>query len=149
MSLFWPSNPSNGAVLAKCSLRVSTKKRGMRRQRRNDSSSGHSKSSLSQPNTLIGAHQDFKCHTADRAACSSEVPCNETYLLLDASQNAESLDLTLCHQSPELILAESELSDTDVSPPVFYHEEKEIPGICVDREINHSVGLLLSSVVAP
>ena len=49
----------------------------------------------------------------------------------DVSHIDESLDLTLCHQSPELIL--SELSPTDISAPVFYFEKDGIPGVCVDQ----------------
>ena len=52
---------------------------------------------------------------------------------VDYASQPESLDLTLCHQSPEHIVVESELSPTIVSTPVFYFEKNEIPGICVDR----------------
>lgn len=54
-----------------------------------------------------------------------------------SSQNdIESLDLTLCHVSPELIIADSELSPTDISPPVFYLEKNDVRGVCVDRGDN-------------
>ena len=65
------------------------------------------------------------------------LPCDRSSISCDdgASQTVDEsqLDLTLCHQNPKLIIAESELSPTDVSSPVFYLEKNDIPGVCVDR----------------
>ena len=58
----------------------------------------------------------------------------------------EDPDLTLCPQSPDLIIQESELSPSDVAPPVFYHEwnnngvpgfEVETPKDCFWSPISH------------
>ena len=44
--------------------------------------------------------------------------------------------LNLCLQDPVSVLSESELSPSDVAPPVFYHnnETSDRPGVCVVRD---------------
>ena len=100
----------------------------------------------SQKHTLH--HSDLEEHLTSEASfpcpgSTSEVSGQEsshssawandcTNSFVDDASQPESLDLTLCRQSPEHIV-ESELSRTIVSTPVFYLEKDEIPGICIDR----------------
>ena len=81
-----------------------------------------------------GYAEGCQIHPGSTSDVSNQVlPCdlscdNGASQTVDESQ----LDLTLCHQSPKLIIAESELSPTDVSSPVFYLEKNDISGVCVD-----------------
>ena len=143
VSLFWPSSPSSGVAAARHRHqdRVSkSKKRRLRRKKIKQAAA--QLSALQSTATLIVAHHQeevkSECHSEESLVCPGsvvEVSSHETCSSLDgdASLIDESLDLTLCHQSPELILAESELSPTDISAPVFYLEKDGIPGICVDQ----------------
>ena len=83
---------------------------------------------------IVAHHQEEDSHSEESLVCPGsviEISGHETCSL--ASQTDESLDLTLGHQSPQLILAESELSPTDISAPVFYFEKDGIPGVCFDQ----------------
>ena len=152
VSLFWQSSPSIGVAAARHrhnDIRVSkSKKRRLRRKKIKQAAALQSTQQSTSSTTLIVAHhQDEECHSQESLVCPGSVidvdpSGHETCSLLDdaASRIDESLDLTLCHQSPELLLDESELSPTDISAPVFYFEKEGIPGVCFRDQGDKSFG---------
>ena len=93
--------------------------------------------SVSQSDDCVSCHPDRSLPSArelpDQEFSDAELSC--FHQPGDASMT-ESLDLTLCHLSPELTIEESKLSPTVVSRPAFYYEENDIPGVCIDRGDN-------------
>ena len=143
VSLFWPSSPSSGVAAARHRRNDRVSKSKKRRLRRKKIKQAAALQSVTQQTTssttlIVAHHQDEECHSQESSISPGsgiDVSGHETCSLLDddAPRIDESLDLTLCHQSPELILDESELSPTDISSPVFYFEKDGIPGVCVDQ----------------
>ena len=86
---------------------------------------------------IVSRHSDRSRSSAlelsDQEISDAELSC---FQQSDDASMAESLDLTLCHLSPELTIEESKLSPTLVSRPVFYYEENDVPGVCIDRGDN-------------
>ena len=76
--------------------------------------------SVSQSDDCVSRHSDRSRTSAlelsDQEISDAEFSC---FHQSDDASMAESLDLTLCHLSPELTIEESKLSPTLVSRPVF------------------------------
>ena len=131
VSLFWPSSPSSGVAAARRRHHDRVSKSKKRRLRRKKITKAAVLPSTQQPtSTLIVAHhQEEECHSGESLVCPGSVSEASGHETSSSLLDDKSLDLTLCHRSPELILAELELSPTDISAPVFYLEKDGIPGI--------------------
>ena len=53
---------------------------------------------------------------------------------LGVPQSDRQLDIHLCLHDPGTVISESELSPSDIDPPVFYHENNDMPVVKIFLE---------------
>jgi hypothetical protein len=59
-----------------------------------------------------------------------------------AAHQVDEPDISLCHQSPEHVISESQLSPSDIDPPVFYYETNILLVFVLSMAMAHFVGRL-------
>ena len=127
VSLFWPSSPDSlsGSVVAP---KLSKSKKRRKKLYNN------SRPNVSDLDPVNAQSSSKAAHLVENSADCSGHECDK---LQSSTYEHDKLhvSLSLCLQSPETIISESELSSPAAHDrdPVFYYKSSDIPGLCVQR----------------